>query len=212
MKRKRDLEALVKTLEGLQTVESIMEILKVKRKTAITYISKLRKKGYVEYFSKGGKKRIYKISVIKTKFKGEKGLYELINKHSKIKVNEPYKQIIHGKKLSIEEALVLALKSQNFRLILASLNLFKYIKSWKKLNEFAKEHKVQRQVGALYDISRLFIKTKKIDKRIEKSLLEGKGNRYIYDALKTKDFFNIAKKWKVEIPFQELDLIRLKTG
>lgn len=211
MKPKKDIFEIVRKLEGLQSVESIMKILGVKRKTAINYISELRKRGYVEYYSAGRNKRIYKISVIKSKLGGE-NLYEIINKYSKIKVNESCKHIFHNKKLKVEEALVLALKTQNFRLIIASLNLFNHIKNWKLLNEVAKKHRVQRQIGALYDVTSLFIKIKKMDNRIKKSMLKGKGDKYIYDKIKTKEFFNIAKKWKVEIPFKKNDLIRLKTG
>ena len=212
MRRKKDLIETVKKLEGLQTVESIAEALKVNKRTATNIISKLRKRGYVEYYSAGRNKRIYKIGIIKSKFKGEKGLYDIVNKYSKIKVQEPYKHIIHGKKLAIEEALVLALKSQNFKLILASLNLFAHIKNWKLLNNLAKKNKLQRQVGALYDVTKQFIKVKRMDKRTRNSMLKGKGNKYIYDKIKIKEFFDIAKKWRIGIPFKTQDLIRLKTG
>jgi len=211
MKRKRDVSEIAKKLEGLQTVESITKILKVKRRTAINYVSSLKKKGYVIYYSAGKNKRIYKISTIKPQLKGE-NLYEFINKYSKIKVNEPYKHVLHNKKLTAEEAIVLSLKSQNFRLILASLNLFRKIKDWKLLNKNAKKEGVQRQVGALYDTARLFIRVKRMDKRTEKSMLKGKGKKYIYDRIKTKEFFDVAKKWKVEIPFKKEDLLKLKTG
>lgn len=211
MRPKKEIFEIVKKLEGLQTIESTMKILKVKRKTAINYISKLRKKGFLEYFSAGRNKRVYKISPIKSKLKGD-NLYDIVNKYSKIKVNEPYRHILHDKKLRVEEALVLSLKSQNFKLILSSLNLFNHIEKWSLLNRIAKKHKLQRQVGALYDIARLFIKIKRMDKRTRKSMLKGEGSRYIYDRIKTKDFFDIAKKWKVEIPFKKNDLIRLKTG
>lgn len=210
MKQKKDISEIAKKLEGLQTIESIMQLLKVKRKTAINYVSKLKKEGYVEYYSAGQNKRIYKISTINPQLKGD-NIYEFINNYSKIKVNEPYRHVLHNK-LTAEEAIVLSLKSQNFKLILASLNLFSKVRNWKLLNETAKKEKVQRQIGALYDVARLFIKIRKMDKRTEKSMLKGKGEKYIYDNIKTKDFFKIAKKWRVEIPFRKNDLLRLKTG
>lgn len=212
MKRKISMEQTVKKLWGLQTAESVMKILKIKKRTAINYISKLRKKGYVEYYSAGRKKRIYRIGAIKSRFNENEGVYGIINKYSKIKVNEPHKYIIHGRKIKPEEALVLALKTQNFKLILASLSLFNHIKNWKLLNQFAEKYNLQRQVGALYYLAKLFIRTRRMDIRTRKSMLKGKGNRYIYNRVKTKDFFDIAKKWKVEIPFNKNDLMRLKTG
>lgn len=212
MRHKTDLLRIIKKLEGLQTIDTIMKILNIKRQTAINYISQLRKKGYVEYYSAGRSKRIYKISIIKSKFKENNGVYNIINKYSKIKVAEPYAYFIHNKKLTNEEALVLALRSQNFKLILASLNLFAHIKDWKLLNKIAKKYKLQRQVGALYELARQFIRTKRMDERIKKSMQKGKGEKYIYAKIKTKDFNAIAKKWRVEIPFRNSDLMRLKTG
>ncbi len=212
MRHKTDLLRIIKKLEGLQTIDTIMKILNIKRQTAINYISQLRKKGYVEYYSAGRNKRIYKISIIKSKFKENNGVYNIINKYSKIKVAEPYAYFIHNKKLTNEEALVLALRSQNFKLILASLNLFAHIKDWKLLNKIAKKYKLQRQVGALYELARQFIRTKRMDERIKKSMQKGKGEKYIYAKIKTKDFNAIAKKWRVEIPFRNSDLMRLKTG
>ncbi len=211
MKHKIPIIEIAKKLEGFQTVDTVMEILKIKKRTAINYISKLKKLGYVNYYSAGQNKRIYKISPIKPHFNKE-GLYEFINKYSKIKVREPYKYIIHNKKLTPELAIIEALKSQNFKLILASLNLFRHIKNWKLLNKIAREHKFQRQIGALYNIAKLFIRVRKIDKRIEKSMLKRKSKRYIYGRIKSKDFQEIGKKWKVEIPFKKEDLMRLKTG
>ena len=212
MRRKIELTDVAKKIEGLQTIESIMAILKVRKRTAVNYISKLKKEGFVKYFSAGRKKRIYRITTIKPKFGNYPSVHEIINRYSKIKVIEPARYIIHGRKATAEEAIVFALKTQNFRLILASISLFAHIKNWKLLNDIAKKHRLQRQIGALYDLSRLFIKTRRMDKRAMESMLRGKGSKYIYDKIKTKEFFGIAKKWKVEIPFKSQDLIRLKTG
>ena len=212
MRRKTELVEIAKKTEGLQTIESIMAILKVKKRTAVNYISKLKKEGFVKYFSAGRKKRIYRITTIKPKFGNYPSVHEIINRYSKIKVIEPARYIIHVRKATAEEAIVFALKTQNFRLILASISLFAHIKNWKLLNDIAKKYRLQRQIGALYDLSRLFIKTRRMDKRARESMLRGKGSKYIYDKIKTKEFFGIARKWKVEIPFKTQDLIRLKTG
>lgn len=212
MRRKIELTDVAKKVEGLQTIESIMAILKVKKGTAVNYMSKLKKKGFVKYFSAGRKKRIYRITTIKPRFGDYPSVHEIINKYSKIKVIEPVRYIIHGRKATAEEAVVFALETQNFRLILASISLFSHIKNWKLLNDIAKKHGLQRQIGALYDLSRLFVKTRRMDKRTGESMLRGKGSKYIYDKIKTKEFSGIAKKWKVEIPFRTQDLIRLRTG
>jgi len=78
MREKISIEEQVKKLHGLQTIESISDTNKISKKSAINLVSKLKKKGYVAYYSAGRNKRIYSISPIKPKFK--ESLYEFINK------------------------------------------------------------------------------------------------------------------------------------
>ncbi|MBI2452474.1 hypothetical protein HYV50_05390 [Candidatus Pacearchaeota archaeon] len=212
MRNKTDISEIVRKLEGMSTIETAARVLNVSTRTAINIISKLRKGGYVEYYSAGRKKRIYRIGILKSKFKGNPGLYETVNKYSKIKLQEPYHHFIHGRKLSIEEALVLAVNSGNFRLVLASLNLFSHVKNWRLLNNLAKKYTLQRNIGALYEVTKKIIKVRRMDERTRKSLFQGNGRKYIIEGLKSNDFKDLERKWRVKIPLNFNDLARLKTG
>lgn len=202
-----DIQGLAKKLEGLQTVSSISKILDIDRRTAINYIFLLRKKGFVGTLYGKRKIRMYRIRTVQRKERGYEGLYEIINKNSKVKLVEPYREIVYTHKLSFEEAIVRAVKSGKFRLILASLGLFNKIKNWHRLFIFAKKENVGRKIGALYDITRKIIKVKKMDERTRKALLKTKmDNKFIVDKVKSKDFKEIGKIWKVYIPFNKADL------
>ncbi len=204
-----DILKLSKELNGLQTISSISKTLKINRKTAINYISLLRKKGYLRETRYGANKlRMYKISPLKKKKIGYPGFYELLNKYSKVKIYSPYEvDRVYDKKMDIEEVLVRAITSGDFRVILASLGLFNKIKNWTKLNYYAKKEHVGRYVGALYDIVKSIMKVKQIDKRIRNSLLNGKiKNKYLLKKIKSKDLKDIEKVWGVYLPFNKADL------
>src|SRR3989338_2437954 len=55
-------DKMAKNLEGLQTVSSAAKTLGVGRRTAVNYISKLKKYGYVRTSRGKGKIRLYEIS------------------------------------------------------------------------------------------------------------------------------------------------------
>jgi len=201
--------SLVKKLEGLQTIESIQKKLDVTRSTAIKYVYLLRKKGFVD--TKGGRQqpRFYRISALRQKI-GNPGMYDIINKYSPIKVRTLKTKII-GKELTVEETLIRAIESKEFRTLLASLALFNHTKNWSLLYRFAKEKKLRRKVGALYETARRIIKTRRMDERIYKRLLQAKErDRYIITGLKSDDYKDIENKWKVYIPFNRADLLRYK--
>ena len=207
-----DWQKVAKKSEGFQTVESIEKTLRVKRATAINYVYEMRKRGFVHGESRGRKgKRLYEIRPYKKISAGYPGLYEIINANSPIKVVRPYKTILY-RKMSIEEAIVKAIETKNFRLILASLALFKKVGNWYRLYRLSKEAGVGRKVGALYDISRKYVrKMKRMDKRVENLLKETKvKSKYIVPRLRTEDFKEIEKKWNVYIPFNKEDLERYK--
>lgn len=204
-------EKIVKEIEGLQTINSICKILNIKRKTAINYIYELRKEGYVTTSRGARGTRMYRISMLKGFEEGNPGLIETINKYSRIKLVEPYRHVIHGKKLSIEEALIESIKTRDFRTILASLELFRYARDWSLLNKLAKKEKLSKQVGALYELARKFIRVRRIDKRTEKSLLKSRaGARFIIPHMKSKDFQAIERKWHVFLPFNRADMLKFK--
>ncbi len=212
MRKRIDISELAKKLEGMHTAETLASELNVSIRTAINIASKLRKAGYLHYYSAGRKKRIYQISPMRFRLLGRPGLYETINKYSKIKIKEPFNHRIHDRKFSIEEALVLAINSENIRLILSSLNLFAHIKNWGLLNNLAKRYNLQRNIGALYDVTKLIIKIKKMDERTRNSLLRGNGREYIIKDLSSKDFKSIEEKWRIKMPLNFNDLSRLRTG
>ena len=200
------IKELLSKLNGIQTIESVMSILDVNRTTAIYHIYRLRKKGYVKTKKLNNQNRVYNISY-KNKFGGTSYI-EVINSVSPIKLAEPEEYKIYGTTPRFESALIFGIKSKSVRTILASLFLFKKIKDFKYLSEIAKENKVERTVGALYDVARLYMKTRRMPKSIMNSLLPEKEAifEYIIEGLTSKSFESIEQKWKVFVPFNTNDL------
>lgn len=192
-------------------VKEVEKRLNISRETAINYIYGLRKRGLVE--TDRGKKglRLYRIIPVRRKEKGFPGLYETINKYSPIKLVEPFKHRIYDHELAPEEAIVRAILTKDFRTILASLALFRKVSNWSLLYKFAKERKTQRFVGALYDLSRLCLRVRKMDRRIRNKMKSSELNtRYITPNVKSKDFQDIEREWNVFIPFNKGDIERYK--
>lgn len=206
-------QKLAKKLEGLQTVDSVAKKLEIKKNTAINYVYKLRKRGFVHNESRGkNKKRLYEIRPWKKRTEGYPGLYEIINENSPVKIVKPYESKTHLEKISIEEALVRAVKEKKFRLLLASLALFRKVEDWFKLYNLSKKEGIGRKIGALYDLSRKYVpKVKRMDKRVRNLLKKTDvGNKYIIPELKSDDFKSIQEEWDVWIPFNKEDLKRYK--
>ena len=126
---------VLKTLEGLHTIETVAEALNIKNQSALNLISKLKKQGYVT--TRGGykQKRLYKITKQR---KRDKGMFDIINKYSPMKLAPWYDHQVHGA-YGPEEALIDALQTQSFRAILASMKLFNHITDWPKLYNLAKK-------------------------------------------------------------------------
>ena len=200
---------LAKRLEGLQTISSISKILNVSKKTAVNYVSLLRKKGNIKETIYGSRKiRMYKVKTLKERESGNPGFYEILDKNSKVRIYSPYEDDrIYGRKLSIEEAIIIAINTKEFRTILASLGLFDKVKNWPKLNYYANKNNVGRKVGALYDVAKTVIKVKRMDKRIRNSLLKSEvDNKYIIKNMKSKNLGHIEKIWNIYLPFNKADL------
>ncbi|MDP2925562.1 MAG: hypothetical protein Q8N99_04270 [Nanoarchaeota archaeon] len=211
MQKQIIINELLKKLEGNHTLESIIEILnengiKTNKQKAIHLIYNLRKKGFVKTERLSNNKRVYNIFFDNSL--GGFNYYEIINENSPIKlaIYEDYK--IHGKKKILEEALIYALKEKSIRATLAILALFQKINNWPLLYKLAKKEGLQRHVGALYDVARTIIKTRKMTKRFRNLSLPKKSDKfqYIIENLKSRDFKNIEKIWKVYIPFNKIDL------
>ena len=197
---------LLKKLEGVQTIESIMDILNVNRQKAIYYVYTLRKKGYVKSRQLSNKIRVYNISFA-NRLKGT-SYYDIINEYSPTKIVVPQTYKIYGKKPSLEETLIYAIKTKSLRIILASLALFKRINDWGNLYRLAKENHVERQVGALYDLSRTIMRTRRMISRFSTNALPKLSYSFSYTVplLKSKDFKNIENKWRIYLPFNKKDL------
>ena len=202
-----ELIQLAKRLEGLQTADSIAKNLNIGRRTAINYIWALRKDGYVETIYGKRKIRMYKVSPIRPIKSGYPGLYEFLNKNSKIKIYPPYINRIYDHKPTREEMIVKAVQTGDFRTVLSALNLFNKIKDWALLSGIAKKEKVGRKIGALYDAARTVIRVRKMGERTRKSLLKSRiGSKFIVENARTKDLQDIEKKWDVYLPFNKADL------
>ena len=201
------LEEIARLLEGLQTAGTIAKKLGVSRRTAVNIIWKLRKNGLVETGYGKRKIRLYRIRTIKKPDVGFKGLYDIINENSRVKLFAKEIHKVHDHKMTIEEAIVRAVKEGDFRTVLAVLGLFNNINNWSRLLEFAKKEKITRKVGALYDTARTIIKVRRMDKRTRNALLKGNiKDKYIIKKIRSDDFKEIEKEWKVFIPFNKADL------
>tara|TARA_Y100000310_G_scaffold144893_3_gene144191 strand:+ start:15984 stop:16604 length:621 start_codon:yes stop_codon:yes gene_type:complete len=197
---------LLKKVEGVHTIDSIMSLLKLPKKKAIFQVYKLRKKGYVKTKRLNDNKRVYYIS-LDNKLGGIK-YEEIINTYAPTKIVIPKNYYIYRKNPSLEETFVYAIKTKSFRTIFAALSLFKKIDNWKLLYQLAKDNHVERQVGALYEVARKIMKTRRIDKHfINKALPKKKYKfNYIIPKLKSKDFKSIETKWRIYLPFNYKDL------
>ena len=197
---------LLQKLVGIQTIESVMDILKINRKMAIYYIQRLRKEGYVKTRRQSNNLRVYNIS-LDNKL-GGKSYYEIINQYSPIKISTPVIYRIYGKEPSLEETLIYAIKTKSLRTILASLALFKKINNWVELYHLAKENHIERQVGALYELARKMMKVRKMSSKFINNSLPKKRYRfeYVIPGLKSRDFTEIENVWKIYLPFNKKDL------
>lgn len=199
-------EMLLKELEGIQTINSVRSILNINKKKAIYHIYRLRKKGYVKTKKLSNNKRVYSIS-FENRLKGT-SYYEILNKISPVKISAPRIYKIYGKAPSFEETLIFAIKTQSLRIILASLALFKKIDNWPELYQLAKKNHIEKQVGALYDLSRKIMKTRRMTKKFRNTALPDKDAvfKYMIPGLKSKDFKEIEKIWRIYLPFNKKDL------
>lgn len=200
-----DYQKIAKELTGFQTIFTIVKTLKINPRTAVNYIYELRKRGYVHKTTYGRNKiRMYYIQPVKKVKIGFADSYDIINKYSRIKVVPRWHYISH-KKISVEEALVKTIRSEDFRTILCALELFNYV-NWPRLYKMAKQDGLARNVGALYDVTRRIIKVKKMDERTRINMLKSNGKKSTIENFKSNDFHDIEKEWKVFIPFNKKDL------
>lgn len=198
-------EERLRILEGLHTVETIAEKLHLTRESTINLLSTWRKQGHVTVWAGGGKsKRIYKITARKQRPR-DPGMWDIINKYSPhMKLSPWYDHQVHGP-YGPEEALIDAIETKSFRVLLAGLHLFKHIKDWKKVYHLAKKRDAWQKVGALYEVARIFFRVRKMPLRYRQQTF--KKQHYLIRDYETKEpmFQPITKKWKVKIPFRRGD-------
>ena len=199
-------EVLLKKLEGVQTIDSVTNILKTSKDKAIYYLFRLRKEGYVKTKRLSNNRRVYNIS-FENKLKGT-SYFEIINKYSPVKIATPITYKIYGKTPSLEETLVYAIKTGSLRTILASLALFKKITDWSELYQLSKKNRIERQVGALYDLAKKIMRVRRMTDRFKNNALPKKNHNfeYIISGLMSGDFKDIEETWKIYLPFNKNDL------
>lgn len=202
---------LLRKIEGKHTVDTLANTLKLGKGATTNIISKLRKQGYLKTQGGGKQKRIYTISQKKI-VEGEKNLFGIINKYSKFKLIPIFKHEVFGV-YTVENAICDAIQTKNFRVIFSSLYLFNHIKDWTRLHKIAKTKNIVRELGSLYDLSRYFIKTKKMPANIRRSLKKEMGKKIIIiKDLKTNSEIakKIEKQWNIILPFSKQDLEELR--
>ena len=194
---------------SLVTVKSLAQRLGVSQRTAVNYLYELRKKCLVET-SRGRRGiRLYRILPVRKPEIGYPGLYDVINRYSPIKLAQPYEHRVHDHELTPEEAIVRAVLTRDYRVVLASLALFSKVSDWSLLYRLAKEKGLGRQIGALYDLSRLCLRVRRIDGRIRSRMKSSEAKeKYIIPGTRTKEFPEIEREWGIFMPFRKGDLRR----
>ncbi len=204
-------EQLLRTLEGLHTIETISQTLNITPHSALNLITKLKRQQYVTVQGKGKQKRLYKITQ-RRQLPREPGMFDIINKYSpQMKLSPWYDHQVHGT-YGPEEALIDAIQTQSFRVILASLHLFRHIKNWPKLYHLAKQKDCWQKVGALYDLTRLYFKIRHMPEKYKNR--KTKRKYYIIKRYPTTEplFQPITKHWYTTIPFRKGDITKTIGG
>jgi DNA-binding transcriptional regulator YhcF (GntR family) len=200
-------EELLKKLEGIHTLDTIAEMLKVNKRTAQNYLTRLRKQRYVKTTRTQTGMRIYRIS--RQNKIGGTSYQEILNKYSPMKLAESETYKIHGRTPTPEETLVYAIETKKVRNIIAALALFKNITNWKILGKITEGNKnLKREICALYDVARKIMKTRRMSKKFKNSATPTEEDEYIsiIQNAKSKDFNKEQEKWKTYIPLNINDL------
>src|SRR3989344_735567 len=201
-------QSIINKIGKVAEVKDIEKKLNIKRATAINYISLLRKKGLVRTWYKKDKSRIYIIRKVAKPVIGNESFYDIINKYSPMKIAFRSNYRVIDRKISVEEAIIRAIETKHPKVILASLALFNHVKRWQLLLKLAKKYNVRRKVGALYELTKTFMRVRRINKRTLSSLLKAKNEpKFIVDNFKSRDFKDIEKKWYIYLPFNKVDIL-----
>jgi hypothetical protein len=194
-------DVVLRELEGLHTVETVAEQLGVTRQSALNFLSRMKKQGHVTVRGGGRKKRLYKITA-RRQLPRSPGMFDIINKYSPMKLAPWYDHQVHGP-YGPEDALVDAIQTKSFRVILSSMRLFSHITDWKKLYRLAKERDCWQQVGALYDVARMYFKVRRMPAVYAHPV---HGQKRTLTQLRKNNFPEVYRSWSVLIPFNERDM------
>ncbi|MBI2675806.1 MAG: hypothetical protein HYX24_05075 [Candidatus Aenigmarchaeota archaeon] len=206
-----DWRKMAKKAEGLHTLEGFASLMNIHKKTAAVYLHLMRKEGYVKTSRGKRGKRLYEISPLQLRPVGSKGFFEVLNENSSIGIQFPYVQKVYGRDVRAEEVIIWALLTKDYRVVLASLELFRKVGDFSLLYRLAKHERLERHVGALYALARKFFRLPRIDGRILKSMMRAPlKKKYIIPPMKSSDFADIQHKWGVFIPFSMSDFDRLR--
>ena len=201
------IEEKLRLVKGKQTLETLEEILHLEKRSVYNFLVQLRKKGYVQTVRGSNGKRMYTIST--KRFPQGEGMFTLINKYSKMKLAPPFVHIVHGK-YGPEEALIDAIESKKFRVLQASLWLFNHITKWKLLHHLAQKKNSETTICALYDLTRLVLRTRRMPLTMYNNALKKRSKQKIllFPHLHTNDprVIAIEQKWNVSLPFARADL------
>jgi hypothetical protein len=196
--------------EGLYTLEGFSRAEGIKKSTATLYLHELRKRGFVRTTREKKGKRFYDVSPVSLREIGSKGFYQVLNENSPLKIREPFVHRVYGREMTIEEAIIEALKTRRSRFVLASLGLFRKPMDWNRLYGLAKREGLERHVGALYSLSRRIFRVRAADERILRRMGESRvKDRFMVPKIKSDDFKDIEEEWGVYIPFNRPDLEKL---
>ncbi|MBI2111912.1 hypothetical protein HYT52_00045 [Candidatus Woesearchaeota archaeon] len=150
-------------MEQKYTLDTYARQFKLTRASALNKLSKLRKKSMATVSGGGYQKRIYTVSdkkIVKTN-----GFYDLVNKYSPEKLVPKFEHVIHGKKYTVEEAIIEGIKIGDVRTLQATKYLFRNVKNWTRLFKLAKNKRVVEKVKKLYLETHKEMKTRRIPKR-----------------------------------------------
>lgn len=203
-------EKLAESLQGIYTLETFADRLKIDKSKATYVIHRLRKLGYVKTNYGAGNNRIYSI-FLRNKQKGIRYTDKIneVAPNPAIRIASTDSYYIHDRVPSYEETLIYAIKQDSVRYIIASLSIFRKITDWSLLYKLAKKEYLLSEVVALYEIARKVIrKVRKMPKRFLNLARKKKTNQfhYIVRGISSDDFKDVEKKWKVYIPLNHADL------
>ena len=195
-------EKLLRKLEGLHTVETVMDELGINRQSTLNLLSKLKKEQHLTISGSGRRKRLYKITMRK-QLPRLPGMWDILNRYNpNFQLNPWYDHQVHGR-YTVEDVIVDAIETKSFRIILATLRLFNYVTNWPRLYQRAKEKSSWQKVGALYDVARMFFKVRKMPERYRRE--KYRIWDYLFDSkdqIKDSLLTPISMKWKIPLPFR----------